>query len=103
MPSINITDELTLNIAAQLAPDSSFVKYVRNLPGLLIKGNGVGQLPKLSLGDPLVQSLQPALVFQKPISLGTDGAELLIGAEAGGSFQVISRTPDRSSLFPWDD
>jgi hypothetical protein len=103
MASINITDELTLNIDAQLAPQSSFVKYVRNLPALLIHGDNLGKLPTVSLSDPIVQSLQPALSFQKPVSLGSGDMELLIGAELGGSFQVISRAPDRTALFAGDD
>jgi hypothetical protein len=103
MATIHITDELTLHIDAQLDPKSSFLKYARNLPSLLIQGKDLGNLPTVSLSDPVVQSLQPALSFQKPVSLGSGGVELLIGAEVGGSFQVISRSRDRSTLFAGDD
>lgn len=102
MPSINITDQLTLNITAELAPFASWLKYAGELPGIILSGGDLSQLPLLRLSDPAVHSLQPALSFQKPIGLGA-GAELIIGAQAGGSFQVISRTLSQTALFPEDD
>jgi len=103
LPSINITDELTLNIAAELAPLSSWLKYAGELPGIILKGGDLSQLPLLRLSDPAVQSLEPALSFQKPVGFGAGGAQLIIGGEAGGSFQVIPRTLSRTALFPEDD
>jgi hypothetical protein len=103
LPSINITDQLALNITAELAPFASWLKYAGELPGMLLTGSDLSQLPLLRLSDPAVQSLQPALSFQKPLGLGTSGVQLIIGAEAGGSFQVIPRTLSRTALFPEDD
>jgi hypothetical protein len=89
MPLIKITDRLGANIDVQLAPVSSLLKYVRNLPGLILQGGDIGQLQLLSLNDPAVRSLAPSLSFQQPVSLGTNAARLTIGADAGASFQVI--------------
>jgi hypothetical protein len=103
LPSINITDQLTLNITAELAPFASWLKYAGELPGIILSGGDLSQLPLLRLSDPAVHSLQPALSFQKPVGLGAGGAQLIIGAEAGGSFQVIPRTLSQTALFPEDE
>ena len=102
MPSINITDKLTLNITAELAPFASWLKYAGELPGIILNGGDLSQLPLLRLSDPAGHSLQPAVSFEKPIALGA-AAQLIIGAQAGGSFQVISRTLSQTALFPEDD
>ena len=98
MPDIQITDELGVNVNAALAPTSSLLKYVHDLPGLILKGSDIGRLQILTLNDPAVRSLQPTLSFRRPVSLGIDGPQLTIGADAGASFRVISRTPDSTTL-----
>ena len=103
MPNIKITDQLGVNLDAELAPTSSLLKSVGALPGLLLQGGNIGQLQILTLNDPLVRSLEPTLSFAQPVNLGTDGAQLTIGADAGGSFRVISRTPESNVLFAVDD
>ena len=103
MPSIKITDRLGANIDAQLAPVSSLLKYVRDLPGLILQGGDIAQLEILKLNDPVVRSLAPSLSFQQPVSLGTGAAQLTIGADAGASFEVISRTAQNTALFAPDD
>jgi hypothetical protein len=103
LPSINITDQIALNIIAELSPFSSWLKYAGELPGIILTGSDLSQLPLLRLSDPAVHSLQPALSFQKPFGLGKSGTQLIIGAEAGGSLQVIPRTLSQTALFPEDD
>ena len=102
MPSINITDQLTLNITAELTPFASWLKYAGEVPAIILSGGDLSQLALLRLSDPAIHSLQPALSFQKPVGLGA-GAQLIIGAQAGGSFQVISRTLSQTALFSEDD
>jgi hypothetical protein len=103
MPSIQITDRLGANIDAELAPASSLLKYVRDLPGLVLQGGDIGQLQLLTLNDPAVRSLSPSLSFRQPVSLGTGAAQLTIGADAGANFAVISRTAQDTALFARDD
>jgi hypothetical protein len=103
LPAIQITDQLTLNIVAELAPFSSLLQFARDLPGIILKGGDLSQLTFLRVSDPAVHSLEPSLSFDKPVGLGTSGAQLIIGTEAGGSFQVIPRTLSRTALFPGDD
>jgi hypothetical protein len=103
LPSVNITDQLALNIVAELSPLSSWLKYASDVSGIILKGGELSQLPFVRLSDPAVHSLQPTLSFQKPVGLGEGGAQLIIGAEAGGVFQVISPTLSRTALFPEDD
>src|SRR5439155_26555290 len=103
MPSIKITDQLGVNIDAQVAPASSWLRYARELPGILLQGDSIQNLQLLTLSDPAVTSLQPALTFQQPVSLGKDLPQLTIHAEAGGSFRVLSRAAGRTALFSPDD
>jgi hypothetical protein len=103
MPSIKITDGLGLTIDADLAPLASLVKYVREVPSALLEGGDIRQLQLLTLNDPAVRALRPTLSFQRPVRLGDGPAQLIVGAEAGASFQVISRTADQTTLFAPDD
>jgi hypothetical protein len=92
MPTIPITDKLGVTINATLAPASTFLKYAKELPSLLLSGADLSHLGGLTLSDPLVNSLAPGLTFQQPVSLGTNtnAPELTIGAGAAVSFEVIS-------------
>ncbi len=51
----------------------------------------------------MVVSLAPTLTFQDPVSLGTNAPELIIGASAGLSVNIIERTPASTALFSPDD
>ena len=103
MPFLKITDEAGVSIDAELAPASTWLKYAREIPGMLIAGDSIQNLQILTLNDPLVKSLQPALSFQQPVELGKDVPELTIRAEAGGSFRVIQRDDDNRFLFSPDE
>ncbi|PWT96800.1 MAG: hypothetical protein C5B51_32665 [Terriglobia bacterium] len=103
MPNIKITDQLGANIDVELAPSSSLLKYIRELPGIVLTGSDIMQLQILTLNDPAVRALSPSLSFTQPVSLGADGPELTVGATGGASFRVISRTPENSALFPDDE
>src|SRR5690242_4171906 len=98
MPTIKITDQFGVSIEAELAPASTWLRYAREIPGILLQGDSIGNLQILTLNDPAVKSLQPALTFQQPVELGKDLPALTIQAEAGGSFRVISDV-----LFSPDD
>ena len=103
MPTIQITDQLGASIQAQLMPAAALLKYVRDLPGLILEGGDLSQWRLLTLGDPAVRFLAPALQFQQPVSFGTNGPELTVQAEAGVSFQVIGRAPGATALLSPDD
>jgi hypothetical protein len=70
LPSINITDQIALNITAELSPFSSWLKYAGELPGIILTGSDLSQLPLLRLSDPAVHSLQPALPFRSRLVSG---------------------------------
>ena len=92
MPSIKITDQLGASIDVALAPTSSLLKYAQALPSAIMQGADLSRLPALTLSDPAVRSLKPALTFQQPIPLGKGEPSLTIRADAGASFQVITGT-----------
>ncbi len=100
MPTIRITDELGVNLDAEMAPGSSFLKAAGALPALLLEGGNLGQLQILTLNDPAVRSLAPSLSFARPVSLGS-GITVTGGADAGFSFRVIP--PESKTLFPGDE
>jgi len=100
MPTIPITDKLGVTIDAQLAPGSTFLKYAKQLPLLLLRGADLSHLQALTLTDPAVKSLDPGLTFQEPVSLGTNMPELTIGSSAAVSFRVV---PGGDALFSPDD
>ena len=101
MPTIPITDQLGVTINAELAPASTFLKYAKQLPSLLLRGADISRLQALTLSDPVVRSLEPGLTFQQPVTLGTNAPELTIGADAAVSFRVISGPSD--GLFSPDE
>ena len=103
MPTIRITDNLGASLDAELAPTSSLLKYVGEVPGMILHGEDLSQLQILNLNSPAVRSLRPSLTFQKPLNLGASGARLTFGADAGGSFRVIQRTEEQTTLFDGDD
>ena len=103
MPTIQITDDLGLTLDAALSPGASFLAYARDLPGLVLHGTNISSLQGMTLHDPTVASLAPALSFQQPVSLGANAPELTIGASAGISLRVIGRTPTATALFLPDD
>jgi hypothetical protein len=97
MPTIKITDQLGVTIDAKLAPTSTWLKYARDVGGMLLGGATVPQIQILKLNDPAVRSLTPGLTFQQPVTLGNDGSQLTIGADAGAALRVLGQ------IFPHDD
>jgi hypothetical protein len=87
--TIKITDQLGLSVDAQLAPASSLVKYAAALPGLILSGADISQLEPMRLDDPALRSLQPALSFSEPVSIGSGGS-LTLAASAGASFKILN-------------
>jgi hypothetical protein len=100
--TIQITDRLGAQVEIQTAPASTFVKYAREIPQMLLDGADLSRLGILTLNDPAVRSLQPTLTFNQPLPLGTGGPQVTIGAGAGISFQVIAPMPEAPLLFSPD-
>jgi hypothetical protein len=103
MPTIKITDRLGASLDATPAPGSIWLRYARALPDMILGGEDISHLQLLTLADPAVRSLAPALAFNQPVELGTGGPQLTVRADAGASFRVVSRTADRTVLFSPDE
>jgi hypothetical protein len=90
MPSIPISDGLSVTADAEVAPFSSLKKYARDLPHLIASGGDLSRWKVLTLGDPAVTSLDLGLSFEKPVELGSGAPELTLGADAAVHFEVLT-------------
>ena len=102
MPTIRISDQLGVSVDAEVAPGATWLRYAREIPGILLRGGSIQNLQLFTLADPAVTDLQPALGFQQPVNLGENIPQLTLRAEAGGSFRVIKRDTVRRFLFSPD-
>jgi len=90
MPSIPISDGVSLTADAELAPFSSLVKYAKDLPKLVTGGIDLNTWKVLTLADPAVQSLGAGLSVSEPIPLSPPAPELTLGADAAVHFEVVT-------------
>lgn len=90
MPSIPISDGVSVTADAQLAPFSSLAKYAKDLPKLLTGGIDLSTWKVLTLADPAVQSLDAGLSLSEPIPLTAPAPALTLGADATVHFEVVT-------------
>jgi hypothetical protein len=90
MPSISISDGVSLTADAQLAPWSCLAKYAQDLPKLVTGGIDLNSWKVLTLADPAVQSLDAGVDVSEPITLSTPAPALTLGANAALHFEVLT-------------
>lgn len=93
MPVIQLTDNLGLTVSVSPDATSAFVKYFRSLLSLKILGQSLAALQNMALNDFPVPAGSVGLSFQDPVAVGSDSAELTIGAGATGTVGVCSEGP----------
>lgn len=94
MATINLTDQLGLDVVAQLAGTSALLKYFRQLPSLRLDSLDLSRIGGLTLNDPALTSLSTGLSFKDPVQLGDGAATFTVGAGVHGSLRVISDPDD---------
>lgn len=88
MPTIPLSDELGLDVSAQLAPTATLLQYVQQVPSLRFDDLDLKKLGGLTLAQPAIQSLTTGVSFRNPVDFAD--ATLTVGAGAHGSISVIT-------------
>lgn len=90
MPSIPISNGLSVTADAQLAPWSALAQYAQDFPKLVASGADLSRWQVLTLSDPAVQSLDTGLALEHPIPLGNGAPALTLGEDAAIHFEVLT-------------
>jgi hypothetical protein len=90
MPTIKLTDQLGLTVDAEINPDSSIAKYIKDLSKLKFPNLNFEELKNVTLDQVPVKSLNTGIEFEQPVNIGVDDTELKIAAGASGSLRLLS-------------
>ena len=90
MPTIKLTDQLGVGVDAQINPDSTIAKYIKDLSKLKFPKLDFEALKNLTLDQSPVRSLQTGIEFEQPVNIGIDDTEMKIGAGISGSLKLFS-------------
>jgi hypothetical protein len=89
MPNIKLTDQLGVEIAAELNQDSAIAKYIKDLTKLKLPAIKFADLQNITLDQSPIKSLETGIAFEQPVGVGA-GNELKIGAGVSGSLKLLS-------------
>ena len=90
MPNIKITDQLGVEIAAEINEDSAIAKYIKGLTKLKLPAIKFDDIANITLDQTPIKSLETGIAFEQPVDVGVDGSELKIGAGVSGSIKLFS-------------
>ena len=92
MPTIKLTDQLGVDVDAQINPDSTIAKYIKDLSKLKFPRLNFEELKNVTLDQSPVKSLQTGIEFEQPVNVGIDDTEMKIGAGVSGNLKLFSAT-----------
>lgn len=90
MPIVKITDQLGVEIAAELNQDSAIAKYIKGLTKLKLPAIKFADIENLTIDQAPIKSLETGIAFEQPVDIGVDGSEMKIGAGVSGSLKLFS-------------
>lgn len=90
MPNIKITDQLGVEIAAELNEDSAIAKYIKGLTKLKLPALKFAGIENITLDQAPIKSLETGISFELPVGVGIDGTEMKIGAGVSGNIKLFS-------------
>ena len=90
MPTIKLTDQLGVSVDAEINPDSTIAKYIKDLSKLKFPKLNFAELKNVTLDQAPVKSLKTGIEFEQPVNIGVDDAEMKIGAGVSGSLTLSS-------------
>ena len=99
MATIKLTDQFGLDVDAQINPDSTIAKYIKDLTKLKFPGINLNELRNLTLDQAPIKGLQTGIEFEQPVNIGIDDTEMKIGAGVSGSLRLFS-APDKQLFDP---
>jgi hypothetical protein len=84
MPSIKLTDQLGAGVDAEINPDSTIAKYIKDLSKLKFSKLNFEELKNVTLDQAPLKSLKTGIEIEQPVNIGVDDAEMKIGAGVSG-------------------
>lgn len=90
MPKINLTDQLGVEVDAELSEDSAIAKYIKDLTKLKFPAMNFAGIENITLDQSPIKSLETGIAFEQPVDVGVDGSEMKIGAGVSGSIKLFS-------------
>jgi hypothetical protein len=90
MATIKLTDQLGFNVDAQINPDSTIAKYIKDLSKLKFPKLNFQELTNFRLDQAPVKSVRTGIEFEQPVKIGIDDTEMKIGAGLSGSLRLFS-------------
>jgi hypothetical protein len=102
MPTIQLTDQLGLDVSIQTDILSSLSKYAANLTKLSLKDLNLKSLADLTLANPSITSLHTGLNLDEPVNIGSGGVTLQVDAGLSGTMDVYVPPVGGGSLFTGD-
>ena len=102
MPTIQLTDQLGLDVNIQTDILSSLSKYAANLTKLSLKDLNLKSLADLTLANPSITSLHTGLSLDEPVNIGSGGVTLQLDAGLSGIMDVYVPPVSGGSLFADD-
>src|SRR3954454_19086818 len=99
MPSIPISNGLSVIAAAEPAPFSTLARHALELPKLVASGAGLSRWEGLTLADPAIHSLDLGLAIERPIALSGDAASLTLGGNSAVHFAVLTGSMFSPDVF----
>lgn len=89
MPSINLTDNVGVEVNAELNEDSALARYLKGLSKLKFAGFKFADIANVPLDQAPLNSLESGITISEPIAVGGN-SELKIDAGASGGMKLYS-------------
>lgn len=89
MPNIKLTDQLGVEIDAQLNEGSAIAKYIKDLTKLKLPAIKFADLQNITIDQAPIKSLETGIAFEQPVAVGV-ASEMKIGAGLSGSLKLFS-------------
>ncbi|HKR60816.1 MAG TPA: hypothetical protein VJS64_13930, partial [Pyrinomonadaceae bacterium] len=89
MPTLNLTDNVGVEVNAELNDESALAKYLKGLSKLKFDGLKFADIANVPLDQAPLNSLETGITFSQPIAVGGN-SELKIDAGVSGGIKLLS-------------
>lgn len=90
MASIKLTDQVGVEIDAEINPDSAIAKYIKELSKLKLPALKFADVANTTIDQAPLKSLDAGIAFEQPVSIGVAGSEMKIGAGVSGGIKLFT-------------